>query len=75
MPFIVTTRKILTVGLSIVYFRHETNAGQVLSILVVLAVTMYEFLGNVGNSKEGKEGQKTAVELVEEVGTGSVNQT
>ncbi len=47
MPFIVTKRKILTVGLSIVYFRHETNVGQLLSILVVLAVTMYEFLGNV----------------------------
>ena len=50
VPFVVTTRKIITVGVSIVYYHHETSIGQVLSIVVVLGVTAYEFLGNISKS-------------------------
>lgn len=69
VPFIVTTRKIMTVGLSIIYFKHETSVGQIVAILVVLAVTLYEFISNVVK-KEGKQGKsdpKTGVKLVEEI--------
>ena len=41
VPFVVTTRKIITVGLSLVYFNHQTSVGQVISIIVVFAVTVY----------------------------------
>ena len=47
VPFVITTRKIFTVGLSIVYFHHETSVGQVLAILVVFIVTFYEFMDNI----------------------------
>jgi hypothetical protein len=52
VPFVVTTRKIVTVGLSIIYFHHETSVGQVLSIVVVLGVTMYEFFGNITKKEQ-----------------------
>jgi drug/metabolite transporter (DMT)-like permease len=41
VPFVITTRKIVTVGLSILYFGHETNAGQVIGILIVFAIVTY----------------------------------
>lgn len=44
VPFVVTTRKILTVALSLVYFHHETSVGQVVSIFIVFFATAYEFL-------------------------------
>ena len=47
VPFVITTRKIFTVGLSIVYFHHETSLGQVISILLVFIVTFYEFMDNI----------------------------
>lgn len=47
VPFVVTTRKIFTVGLSIIYYNHETSIGQVLAILLVLIVTIYEFFDNI----------------------------
>jgi hypothetical protein len=47
VPFAIATRKIMTVGVSIVYFKHDWSWEQVVSILVVLGVMMYEFLENV----------------------------
>ncbi len=47
VPFVVTTRKIFTVGLSIVYFHHETSVGQIVAIILVLSVTVYEFMDNI----------------------------
>ncbi len=61
MPFVVTTRKIFTVGLSIVYFRHETSLGQILAILLVLIVTVYEFLDNI------RKGEKQPVKEIKEM--------
>lgn len=66
VPFVITTRKIFTVGLSIVYFKHDWSGAQVISILVVLGVTMHEFLDNIGKEEEkGKENVNKAVELLE----------
>ncbi len=69
VPFVTATRKIFTVGLSIVYFKHEWSGAQVISILVVLGVTMHEFLENIGKEedKRGEKEVKTTVELVEEL--------
>jgi hypothetical protein len=61
VPFVITTRKIFTVGLSIVYFHHETSVGQLLSILLVFIVTFYEFLDNI--TKTDKPVEKTAKEI------------
>jgi small basic protein len=47
VPFVVTTRKIVTVALSIVYFGHQTSVGQVLAIIMVLMVTVYEFCESI----------------------------
>lgn len=45
VPFIITTRKIFTVGLSIAYFGHKYTLEQVGGILIVLSAAVYEFLG------------------------------
>lgn len=47
VPFVCTTRKIITVGLSLVYFKHETSFGQVSAILVVFLATVYEFIESI----------------------------
>lgn len=47
VPFVVTTRKIITVGLSLIYFHHETSVGQVSAIIIVFVATLYEFLDSV----------------------------
>lgn len=66
MPFVCTTRKIITVGLSLFYFDHQTSIGQIVSILIVLAVTIYEFLDSIrktgNNEKQQLEEKKMQVE-------------
>jgi small basic protein len=52
VPFVVTTRKIATVALSIVYFGHQTSVGQVLAIIVVFMVTVYEFVDSISKKDE-----------------------
>lgn len=47
VPFVVTTRKIITVGLSLIYFHHETSFGQIFSICIVFFATVYEFLDSI----------------------------
>ena len=44
VPFVVTTRKIITVGFSLIYFNHKSSLGQVIGILMVFVITSYEFL-------------------------------
>lgn len=43
MPFIITTRKITTSGLSLVVYGHETSWGQVLAIGMIFGIVVYEF--------------------------------
>jgi UDP-galactose transporter B1 len=47
VPFVISTRRIITVAVSMVYYHHRTNAGQVVSIVVVFGVTVYEFYSNI----------------------------
>ncbi len=57
VPFIITTRKIITVGISILYFKHKTSAWQVVGILVVFASTMVEFLSEVLKRDNNMQGE------------------
>lgn len=43
VPFIITTRKILTVVLSIIFFKHTVTVWQMLGIVIVLATVFYDF--------------------------------
>lgn len=47
VPFIITTRKIFTVALSIFYFGHKFNPQQALGVGIVLAASLYEFIGEL----------------------------
>jgi drug/metabolite transporter (DMT)-like permease len=47
VPFVITTRKIITVGLSILYFHHETNWGQIVGIIIVFFIVTYEFVSEL----------------------------
>lgn len=59
VPFIITTRKIFTVALSIFYFGHLVNLPQVVGILIVLFAAVYEFVSEIrkdmGSNKVPKE--------------------
>lgn len=46
-PFVITTRKIFTVGLSIIYYKHETNFFQILGLILVFGVVTYEFVAEL----------------------------
>ena len=46
-PFVITTRKIFTVGLSIIYYRHQTNFYQIIGIIMVFVIVTYEFVSEL----------------------------
>lgn len=63
-PFVITTRKIFTVGLSIIYYHHETNAFQLIGLVLVFAVVTYEFVSElVEEKKKEKEAELHTVPL------------
>lgn len=43
LPFVRASRKVLTVGVSILFYGHETNLMQVTGICLVLSTIFYEF--------------------------------
>lgn len=51
-PFVITTRKIFTVGLSIIYYRHETNFFQLLGLALVFCIVTYEFFAELIEERE-----------------------
>jgi drug/metabolite transporter (DMT)-like permease len=52
-PFVITTRKIFTVGISIVYYHHETNIWQLIGLFLVFALVTYEFVSELVEEKQG----------------------
>ena len=46
-PFVITTRKIFTVGLSIIYYRHQTNFYQIIGIIMVFVIVTYELVSEL----------------------------
>ena len=41
VPFIITTRKIFTVALSIMYYNHQFNKEQMLGVAIVFGASLY----------------------------------
>lgn len=55
VPFTISSRKILSVSISIVFYRHETNWIQMIGIFFVLSTILMEFLLEIsGKSLETK---------------------
>ena len=54
-PLISTTRKVLTVLLSIIIFKHGLNMWQVVSIILVFGGLAYELYEEIGKKKEKKD--------------------
>lgn len=54
VPLIVGTRKIFTVGLSIIYYKHTISPMQLFGLVVVLCISLYEF-GSESQTTGGKE--------------------
>lgn len=48
VPFVVTTRKLFSVVLSIILFNHSSTLGQVLALIIVFITVIMEFLIEVG---------------------------
>lgn len=66
VPFIITTRKITTSGLSLVVYNHETSWGQAVAIGMIFAIVVYEF-GNEIRVKEAGYKQINGIELNDSV--------
>ena len=43
VPFVITTRKILTIFISIVYYSHKTTSIQLIGVFVVFLTVIFEF--------------------------------
>lgn len=43
VPFVITTRKILTIFISIFYYSHKTSSVQMLGVFIVFFTVIYEF--------------------------------
>jgi uncharacterized membrane protein len=41
VPFVITTRKILTIFLSIIYYNHKTTAIQMIGVILVFLTIIY----------------------------------
>lgn len=44
VPFVITTRKIFTVVISIIFYGHETSNLQYLAIVLIFVTASYEYL-------------------------------
>jgi len=51
VPFVITTRKIFTVGLSIFFYNHPTNFWQILGLMMVFGIVTYEFVSELMGEK------------------------
>lgn len=52
IALVVTLRKIETVGLSVVYFKHRTNWGQIIAILILVLATIYEYIDGMASKPQ-----------------------
>lgn len=59
MPFVITTRKVFTVCISLVFYNHKTHIGQLIGIAIVLIVVVVEFISELKDeSVRHKKGEK-----------------
>jgi drug/metabolite transporter (DMT)-like permease len=47
VPFIVTTRKIFTLVISICFYKHESTSYQIFGIFIIFAAVVYGFLDEI----------------------------
>ena len=64
VPFTISSRKILTVVISIFFYHHKTNVIQLLGVVIVLSAVGYEFLSEITKKEPAK---RREVELNEEI--------
>lgn len=60
VPFTISSRKILTVAISIAFYNHKTNWIQILGISIVLFTVFVEFMTQL-SKKEKKDVEKENV--------------
>lgn len=66
VPFVITTRKVFTVCISLVFYDHKTHAGQLIGIGIVLIVVVIEFISELKDeSVRNKKGEKIQGEKFE----------
>lgn len=58
VPFTISSRKILTVAISIVFYQHKTNWVQILGIFIVLFTVFVEFLTEISSKKPTTDSSK-----------------
>lgn len=63
VPFVITTRKIFTVGLSILYYHHATNFWQILGLILVFLVVTFEFVSELIWEKQDEHAAASAQEI------------
>lgn len=51
VPFVITTRKIFTVVISIILYGHNTTFFQILAIILIFGTTSYEYLSEIYYAK------------------------
>lgn len=52
VPFIITTRKLFTVIISILYFKHESTLQQDISLLFIFTLVLYDFGSELTEKKK-----------------------
>ena len=64
VPFAITTRKIFTAALSIVFYNHPTNFGQIMGIIIVFGIVTYEFVSDLvaPSVPHGHHGSETGLQ-------------
>jgi len=55
VPFVITTRKIFTVVISIIFYNHPTTTMQILSIFIVFGSASYEYLSEIYGDKKHED--------------------
>ena len=61
VPFIVTTRKLFTVIISIIFYKHETTWLQGMGVLVVFGVVCTDFVFELQQDSKSDEGSNKSV--------------
>jgi uncharacterized membrane protein len=69
VPFIITTRKIFTIFLSIVYYKHETTMMQMSGVFIVFFTVIAEFASEIRKSEHKEEKFEKVIDMNEEIET------
>lgn len=69
VPFVITTRKILTIFISIVFYHHKTTAVQMAGVFAVFFTVIYEFASELKKDEPKVEKFEKVMDFNEEVET------